>query len=217
MDPFSIDAVGGAYDAVAREYADAFGDDLTGLPVDRAMLDRAVDAAGRDAWILDVGCGPAPTAGYLAGSVSRQVGIDISREMLGVAHERTSLLRRAQADMRRLPLRDGSCGLVIAYYSLQHLPRDDLGPALAELHRVLRPGGWLLVATHLGEGHVLIDDFLGRRVAPFAGAFHGREELLGLLVAAGFRIDVERQRDPLPREHDSRRIYVLAESLSAKT
>jgi ubiquinone/menaquinone biosynthesis C-methylase UbiE len=212
VNPFSIEAVRAAYDAVAGEYADVFGDDLARLPVDRTMLDKALTAAGRDAWVLDLGCGPAPAAGHLAGRASRLLGIDLSRAMLTAAGDRVASLRRTQADMRRLPLQAGSCGLVIAYYSLQHLERNDLGLALAEIHRVLRRDGWLLVATHLGEGEVLIDEFLGHRVTTFAGAFHRREELLGLLAASGFRLEDECQREPLPHEYDSRRIYLLAQS-----
>jgi hypothetical protein len=99
---------------------------------------------------------------------------------------------------------------VIAYYSLQHLPRTGLAPALAEVRRVLDDEGVLVVAMHLGDGDVFTDEFLGHRIDTVAGALYRREELIGRLTEAGFRVDDERQRDALTHEHDSRRIYLLA-------
>ena len=214
MDPFSASAVREAYDTVAADYEKAFGDDLAQLPLDREMLDAALAAATGPGWVLEAGCGPGPAAGYLAGRAARLLGIDLSGAMLNVAGARTAGLLLAQADIRHLPLRDASCRLVIAYYSLQHLPRADLGSAMAEFRRVLAGEGRLVVATHLGVGEAHIDEFLGHRVRTFAGAYHRRDEIVGLLASAGFEVELERQRGPLPHETNSQRIYVLARRTS---
>ena len=210
MDPFSAEAVRSAYDAVAIDYAEAFADDLARLPLDREMLDTALAAADESGWVVELGCGPAPAAAYLADRATLILGIDLSGGMLEVAGTRNPNLRLTQADMRRLPLRDGCCALVIAYYSLQHLPRVDFVPALVELRRVLDRRGLLLVATHLGDGDVYLDEFLGHRINTLAGALYRRDYLLGLLIAGGFRLELERQRGPLLNEYDSQRIYLLA-------
>jgi len=209
-DPFSPGAVRAAYDAVAREYVERFGDDLAHLPLDRAMLDAALAVApeGRG-WVLDAGCGPAPVAAYLTGPGRRLVGVDLSGAMLAAAGQRVPGLSRAQGDLRRLPLRTGSCALAVAYYSLQHVHRSDLRPALGELQRVLADGGVLLAATHLGMGDVVTDDFIGHRVDPVGGALYARDGFVAALTAAGFTVEDERQRDALPHEHDTRRIYLL--------
>ncbi len=199
-----------AYDAVALGYATTFGDDLARLPLDRDMIDSAFAAARGDGWMLEAGCGPAPAARYLSDRAPQLLGVDLSGAMLAVAGARNPTLRRAQADIRRLPLRDGCCSLVIAYYSLQHLPRAELGSALVELRRVLGDDGLLVVATHLGDGDVHTDELLGHRISTVAGCLYRREELIGLLTAAGFRPEDERQRGPLPHEHNSQRIYPLA-------
>jgi SAM-dependent methyltransferase len=199
-----------AYDAVAVDYAATFGDDLARLPLDRDMINKALGAARGDGWILEAGCGPAPAARYLSDRAPQLLGVDLSGAMLAVAGARNPSLRRAQADIRRLPLRDGCCTLVIAYYSLQHVPRAELGSAMVELRRVLGDGGLLIMATHLGDGDVHTDEFLGHRISTVAGCLYSREELIGLLTAAGFRLEDERQRDPLPHEHNSQRIYLLA-------
>jgi ubiquinone/menaquinone biosynthesis C-methylase UbiE len=208
-DPFSAGAVRAAYDAAAADYVREFGDDLAALPLDRAMLDAAWDAAGGGGWALEAGCGPAPAADYLAGRADRVVGLDLSATMLATARRRVPHVRPVQADLRRVPLRDRSCSLVVAYYTLQHVPRTDLAPALAELRRVLAAGGVLVAATHLGEGDVVVEEFLGHVDHPFAGALHGRDEFVRALDAAGFRVEEEQTRGPLPHEYASQRLYVL--------
>jgi SAM-dependent methyltransferase len=130
--------------------------------------------------------------------------------MLRAAGTTANGLRPTLADLRRLPLRDGCCALVIAYYSLQHLHRDELPLGLAELRRVLRHDGVLAIATHLGDGDVFIDEFLGHRITTVGGALYRREELLDALTSAGFDLEHEQQRPPLPHEHDSQRIYLIA-------
>jgi|HubBroStandDraft_4_1064222.scaffolds.fasta_scaffold17707_5 hypothetical protein len=54
-----------AYDAVAPEYAEKFGDDLDHLPLDTELLGRLA-AAADGGLVLDIGCGPAQGGGYLA-------------------------------------------------------------------------------------------------------------------------------------------------------
>ncbi len=224
MDPFSPRVVGSAYDAVAHDYARAFGDELEDLPLDREVLDlgfglaMTATAAGRapgDSWVLEAGCGPAPAAGHLAGRASRVLGLDLSATMLAVAGARNPTLRRAQGDLRDLPLRDGSCSLVVAYYLVQHVPRGELGAVLTELGRVLDPQGVLALAAHLGEGDVYVDELLGHRVETFGGTLYRRDELLEGLGVAGFDIELERQRPPLAHEFDSQRLYVVARRSSS--
>jgi SAM-dependent methyltransferase len=206
---------------VADAYADAFGDEIADLPIDRQMLDLAVAAAaaaaaadGGEGWVLEAGCGPAPAAGYLARHhpelAVRVLGVDLSAAMLTAAGSRNPGLPTAQGNLLDLPLRDRSCSLVVAYYSLQHVPRAVVGVALGEARRVLRERGLLVMAMHLGDGDIFVEEFLGRPVGTLGGALYGRDELVGLLVDSGFAVEVERQRDPLPHEFDSRRLYLLA-------
>ena len=212
--PFSATAVRAAYDVVAAKYADAFGDELAGLPVDREMLDAAFAAIAHDpGWILEAGCGPAPAARYLGTRASKLVGLDMSEAMLKIAGARHHDLPVVQGDLRRLPFRDNCFSLIIAYYSLHHLPREEIGSGLKRLRRLLSDRGLLLVATHLGTGDVTVDDFLGQRVRPFGGALYQRDELLAALIDAGFAVEREETRGPQPDEYDSQRIYLLARAI----
>jgi ubiquinone/menaquinone biosynthesis C-methylase UbiE len=211
-DPFSPAAVRAAYDTVAPDYTAAFADDLACLPVERLMLDTALAirpaVAGPAA--LDLGCGPGSVAAYLADNGASPIGVDLAAGMLAEARRRNPKLPLVQGDLRRLPLASARFGLAVAFFVIQHLPRPDLPAVLAEVGRVLVPDGIFLLATHLGAGDVFVDSFLGHHIATVGGALYGREEIMAGLRAAGFEIDLEKQRGPLPHEVDTQRIYLLA-------
>jgi ubiquinone/menaquinone biosynthesis C-methylase UbiE len=210
VNPFSPDVVRTAYDTAATDYTAKFGDDLDQLPLDREMLDRALAVTSGEGWIVEAGCGPAPAAGHFGARAQPMVAVDLSLGMLRVAGVRNPSLHRAAGDLLHLPLRDGSCRLVILYYVLHHLPRAQLRPALAEVWRVLGDDGAVVVATHLGERDVVIDELLGHRIEPMAGCLYDRRMVLDAVTSTAFRVDVVRERDPLPHEYDSRRLYLVA-------
>lgn len=154
MDHFDPGSIRRTYDTVADDYAAAFADDLSNLPLDRSVLDRAMSrmTAGRP--VLDVGCGPAQVASYLAERGTPSIGIDVAHRMLQVARQRTDGIPLVAADMRNLPVVAESCAGAIIFYSLQYVPRTHIGAALTELRRVLAADGVLVIATHLGTGEL---------------------------------------------------------------
>lgn len=60
------------------------------------------------------------------------------------------------ADMRSLPLPDGVAGFLLAFYSLIHIRRSEVGSVPAEFQRVLRAEGHLLLAAHEGDGEIAV-------------------------------------------------------------
>ncbi|WP_024801784.1 class I SAM-dependent methyltransferase [Nocardia sp. BMG51109] len=123
-----------------------------------AILELAGDVTGRR--ILDVGCGSGPLFAALRDRGAVLTGIDASARMLEQARQRLG----AEADLRLgdladlLPFPDGAFDDVVASLVLHYL--RDWGPALAELRRVLIPGGRLVVSVE----HPFAN-FLGQRLA----------------------------------------------------
>jgi SAM-dependent methyltransferase len=209
VDPFSARTVGAAYDAVAQDYEHAFGNDLDELPVDRAALQRFAEQVGPDRLVLDAGCGPGQVTRFLTDQGVRAVGVDLSLSMARMA-SRSRTMPTACGDLRELPFASGSFSGVVAFYSIQHVRRDQVDGVLDELRRVLAGGGSLLTATHLGEGEVYVDDFLGHSVDPLGGTLYAAEDLIAAVEGRGYSVEEVLYRDPLAHEHPSKRIYFRA-------
>jgi len=102
--------------------------------------------------VLDVGCGPGRLAVVLAqrvGPTGSVNGIDPAKEMVARA---TARARRAgvparfqQAFAQQLPFSDGSFDALTCTLALHHVADHDRPRAVAEMYRVLRPGGTLLI------------------------------------------------------------------------
>jgi len=209
VEPFGPRVVGAAYGAVAHEYAEAFASDLDRLPTDRAALDALVVGIEKGGRVLDVGCGPGQVGRYLADREAQVFGVDLAIPMVRLAASRSGL-SAVCGDMRGLPFISGSFSGAVAFYSIQHLRRDELGGALTELRRVLACDGLLLIAAHLGEGEVFVDEFLGHQIDSVGGTLYGADQLIGTVERYQYSIEDVRFRDPLAHEHPSKRIYLLA-------
>jgi SAM-dependent methyltransferase len=204
------DYVRACYDAVAWEYAERFAGELAHKPLDRGLLGRfASEVRGRGE-VYDLGCGPGHTTAFLHGCGAQVRGLDLSAELLREARQRHPGVAFEQGDMLALPCADASLAGVVAFYAIVHLSPAGLRRALAEMHRVLRPGGLLLLAFHVGEGSVHVEEFLGRPVALDFVLFTP-QSVTGELVRAGLVAVEAIERDPYPGvEYPSRRAYLFA-------
>jgi ubiquinone/menaquinone biosynthesis C-methylase UbiE len=91
--------------------------------------------------VLEVGCGTGLILERLAGVADEAWGLDLSPGMLGKARERG--LNVALASATEIPFADASFDLVCSFKVLAHVP--DIGRALAEIARVTRPGGHMVL------------------------------------------------------------------------
>ena len=197
------------YDNVADEYAAHIYDELRHKPLDRELLDRLAARVGGLGPICDLGCGPGQVARYLADQGAPAFGVDLSEGMLAQARRLNPDLTFRQGDMLALADADESWGGAALFYSLIHIPRERVPRALAELQRVLRPGGALLIAVHAGQETVHRDELWGRPIS-IDFIFYEPVELERQLLAAGFTVDEVIVREPYPEvEVATRRAYLL--------
>jgi SAM-dependent methyltransferase len=194
---------------VAAAYEEQFLDELGTKPADRRLL--AEFAAGSAGLVVDLGCGPGQVGRFVRDLGCTVIGVDVSAAMAELASGR--LDGAVVADLRHLPFGNGSVGGVTAFYSLIHLRRPELDPALVELGRVLVPGGRVLLAVHEGRGHLEQDAFLGHDV-PFVATLFGLDEIEEAVRRAGLRVTRSVRRAPYPAEHPTVRLYVEAERAS---
>jgi SAM-dependent methyltransferase len=104
--------------------------------------------------VFDAGCGTGAMLEWAGRDLrARAVGLDYSADALKFCRARTGALL-IQGDATALPSRDASFDLVFSLDVLQHLPRPGGDArAVAELARILAPGGWLLLRTNSACGY----------------------------------------------------------------
>ena len=134
------------FDTIATRY-----DLITGLlsyGQDRRWKQRLVSLARveGESRALDLACGTGDISFALASRGARVVGLDVTPRMLQLARAKpqaaSSMARFVAGDMMALPFRDAQFDVVSTGYGIRNVP--DIEPALAEIKRVLRPGGLFL-------------------------------------------------------------------------
>ncbi|WP_330317707.1 class I SAM-dependent methyltransferase [Streptomyces platensis] len=185
------------YDAIATDYDTHFGEHLAARPMDRAVLAgfaelvRAADAGP----VADLGCGPGRVTAHLAGLGLPVFGVDLSPQMVALARRTHPQVRFEVGAMSGLELPDGALGGIVAWYSIIHTPQERLPELCAAFHRLLAPGGMLLLAFQVGDeplhvaqpfGHPVALDFRRRRP----------DRIAGLLTAAGLEVRTRMLREP---------------------
>lgn len=163
-----------AYEANAAAYAKRFRVVRLTRP-----LKAFIDALPPSARVLDLGCGPGDASAHMREAGMRPDPVDASPAMVALANNRHRLGARLGTfdDLDAVAAYDG----VWANFSLLHAPRADLPRHLAAVRRSLKPAGLFHIAMKTGVGEVR--DRLGRTYT-----YVSREELAGLLAAAGFTI-----------------------------
>lgn len=201
-----------SYDGVADEYAAHFGDEMARKPFDRRLLDWLSEKVDGRGPICDLGCGPGQIARYLHSRGAPACGIDLSPAMVAYARRLNPSIPFQVGNMLALSeVAEEAFGGIAAFYSLIHIPRPQIGQVLCELRRVLRPGGVLLLAFHLGEHTVHLEEWWGRPVN-LDFNFLLTSDIRAELATAGFDLEEAIERDPYPEsvEHQSRRAYLFA-------
>jgi SAM-dependent methyltransferase len=183
-DAFAAHSANGAYNAY----------------IDRpAMLALAGDVAGQR--LLDVGCGPGHYAGALLERGAEVVGIEGSAELLAHAKRRVGDRAELRLHDLELPLdfaEDASFDTVLGALVIHHI-RDRAG-LLAEVFRVLKPGGRFLVSTthpaadwkHFGDSYFSnewVDLHVQEDLPPIHFQRNTVEGFIGELLGAGFVIE----------------------------
>ncbi|MGW4893518.1 class I SAM-dependent DNA methyltransferase [Kitasatospora sp. NPDC004240] len=196
-EPDFLRATRSSYDTVAADYAARFRAELTGKPLERAMLTAFAELvrAGGGGPVADVGCGPGRVTALLHGLGLDVFGIDLSPAMVAVARRDHPHLRFEEGSMTALDLPDASLAGLVALYSVIHVPDEALPGVFAGFHRVLAPGGHLLLVFQAGDERTHHAELFGHRVDLH---LHRRraDRVAALLTGAGLEVRARLEREP---------------------
>ncbi|GAA2153418.1 methyltransferase family protein [Humibacillus xanthopallidus] len=153
MDTSWIVEAAQSYDRVAVPYVAVVRDGLNHLPFESSLVNYFVEQvkATGGGLVIDLGCGPGLLSRYLASLGLSVLGVDVSPEMLRIAGGYNPGQRFIEASLTEVPVPDGSAAGVFCWYVMHHVPDEDLGQSFAEIARVLRPGGQLMIGGHVGD------------------------------------------------------------------
>ncbi len=200
-----------AYDTVAGEYHGRFADELTRKPFDCAWLDRFATEVVANGRVVEIGCGDGHVAAYLAKRRLRVEGLDLSPEMVLVAARAYPHLSFCVGDALSLPFDTGVLDAIVAFYSIVNLDSRDCADAFREFRRVLRAGGGLTLAFHVGDERLRVEHWWDTS-ASLDFHLHPLARVCEQLRAAGFEVIRSEERGPYAPdvEAQTRRGYVVA-------
>src|SRR5215212_9745647 len=166
----------------------------------QVLLDRLPDGAA----VLDLGCA---TGELLTRQLAQRftvTGVDISPRQIELAKQRISQATFIRADMTELEFPPESFDAVAAFYSLTHVPREDVALLLRSIYAWLRPGGLFVASLGAGDDPGGVeDDWLG--VPMYFSAFDSATSRR-LVEAAGF--EVVSAQDEVDEENGMRIVFL---------
>jgi ubiquinone/menaquinone biosynthesis C-methylase UbiE len=197
------------YNATAASYASTRIDELSSKPFDRMILSEFAQLNKHKGSCIDFGCGPGHTTKFLFDAGVNDIrGMDISPEMVSVAHGIFPQIRFESGDLLKLPYEADSFASAVAFYAIVHFDYTQICTAFKEVNRVLKEGAQFLFSYHVGQEVVHFDNANDIPI-DIDLHFFETERILEIARNNGFKILDAIERIPYPDvEYASKRAYV---------
>ncbi|WP_328713610.1 class I SAM-dependent methyltransferase [Nocardia salmonicida] len=175
-------------------------DKVCGVAQNGPLRERT--CAGLHGTVLEVGFGSGNNIGFYPAAVERVAGVEPAQTAWNIGAKRVAAssipIERAGLDGQSLPFPDAGFDTALSTFTLCTIP--DVATALAEIRRVLRPGGTLHFVEH-GLAPEESVQIWQHRLDPIqqkiAGGCHLNRDIVGLIIDAGFEItDLDRFYQP---------------------
>lgn len=198
-----------AYNLVAQRYYDLFRNEMNGKEYDRGLLDSFASRFQKNSLICDAGCGPSCHIGrYLFDKGIPVIGVDISDKCVEIVRQHNSEMKFVCGDISSLGFEDDSFDGIIAYYSIINTPKKFVNRIFNEFRRVLKTGGYLLVAVKAGTEEGFIYDLLWIKTEIYFALFT-EEEIARYFEQAEFLMEFIEKRNPYDFEVGNQRIFAI--------
>ncbi len=177
---------------------------------DRTLIEKFAKSFTENAKVLDVGCGSGKVAALLSGYGLQIVGIDISKNMLGLAKKNSPRSKFYLMDMKDMNFQSESFDGVISLYAIIHTPRRYHHLILSKMYKFLKPGGRLLISVGRTDSKEWFEkNWHGSRMY---WSHFDRKKNEDLIKNTGFRIKYSREIGPPGDRH----VFVFATKPASK-
>ena len=192
------------YDRVAQEYARLEGEaEWPRMRWLRKLLSRLEPGSS----VLDLGCGSGDPADVEIAKHHNVTGVDISQMQVSLARQNVPSGNFIHGDAGSVEFPAASFNAVISFYTLEHIPREELQTILGRVYRWLRPAGYLLLSTEPGDIEGVIGEWLG--VPMFFSCFDS-DTVSALVNQAGFEIVESSMETQVEQGKEIRYLWLLA-------
>jgi SAM-dependent methyltransferase len=199
------------YDVLAETYLRVRRNDSE----DVLLLEELSSRLPNGARILDAGCGAGIPVSSILSQRFQIVGVDISVRQVELSRENVPAAEFIQADLVTLDLPDASFDAIVSYYAIIHVPREEHSALLANFHRMLAPGGLLLVSMGASDNPDGTEENWLDGGASMYWSHYGHDDNLRLFTDAGFEIVWDRFVTEEEEFGGGTHLFVLACSLSS--
>lgn len=201
--------VADGYDRMADRYG-TWAAGIEGDPRDRMIAGLVAELPSR-ARLLDLGCGSGVPSTKVLAKRFEVVGVDISTAQIEKARVNVPNATFIVGDLTEVEFPIGSFDAVTAFYSLNHVPREDHAPLFSRVARWLAPGGLFLAAFGLADEADWTGEWLG--VSMYFSS-HDPDTTRALLAGTGFELLVDEVVEMQEPDGRASFLWVLARKLA---
>jgi 2-polyprenyl-3-methyl-5-hydroxy-6-metoxy-1,4-benzoquinol methylase len=199
------DIVREGYNVVGAEYTAARMPNPHELSFVQDLIDRLREGAG----VLDVGCGGGVPVALRLMERLDITGVDISERQIEAARTAAPSATFVCKDMSKINFPDSSFDAIYSLYAVIHVPREEHRTILMNFHRLLRPGGFLLLCTGAGDLPEDVSEYFGQDMY---WSHYNAETNLATVRECGFEVlRWELVGDTLDPEIESKHLFLMAE------
>src|SRR5215216_5980611 len=170
------------YNAIAARYLA----ERTRESADVRLLDDFMKLLPENAKVLDAGCGAGIPISQRLSERFQVTGVDFSEAQIELAKKNLPGAEFICQDMTKLDFDENTFDAITSYYAIIHIPRQEHNALLANLHLMLKPGGFALLCLGAESSVEDVDEnYLGTRMY---WSHYDSETYLRMLREIGFRI-----------------------------
>ena len=146
------------------------------------VYERAMDIDISNAKFLEIGVGTGNLAGRFLNKGYNIIGIDQSRDMLNVAKEKFPNLKLRLGEFLKIPFDNKTFDVIVSTYSFHHLNIEEKIIAIAEMLRVLKDGGRIIIGDLMFENeeerHRVYDELTQEQIEEVEDEYYSNIDLL---------------------------------------